>query len=297
MFRGRKSNEKAIHVYDPLPQPMITLEQPNMPEIPIDVKCSTPRHHEWKHIRFFINGTEIFMATSSSKMAINEIKISVQKTAGLYSCNYQTQKLGRLIDSEPSENVDVNILDFTTKRPTTIPKTSTNETDRDVLTSTSASYTSGEFSNSNSVSVMITEIDISEDLLTWVYYVVGSLLCALLVVLLTIFICRFYLPIKWKRNRPVKTPFWMNYSTRKKSRKTSPTFQMPMIAHEKDEKSVYNQPDQFTTFMNPSSSLKPSNNQGSVVHCADVGLNIYDSIQETAPITSVHITLESQKHL
>ncbi|KAM3936747.1 uncharacterized protein RB166_000153 [Leptodactylus fuscus] len=197
IFRDRKSNDKVIHVYGLLPPPVISLQLPHMPDKTLTVTCSNLS--EWKEIQIYKNGRKIFMATSFSVMAINEISISIQRTTGVYSCNYQTQKLGRLIDSQPSKNVS----------------------------------------------------------------------------------------ILGKKNRTMKTSFWMTYSTRRKSRKANPSLELPTIVHEKEEEeSPYKKYDPCTTFMNPSSSQKPSNNQDSF-HCVDPSTHVYDAVQQPALITPV----------
>lgn len=88
----------------------MSLERPNVQERTLTLKCSTSGIAKWKQIRFYNNGTEIFMAKSFSKIGITEISITIQRTAAVYSCNYQVQKLGRLIDSQPSKNVHVSVL-------------------------------------------------------------------------------------------------------------------------------------------------------------------------------------------
>ncbi|XP_044144101.1 uncharacterized protein LOC122933277 isoform X2 [Bufo gargarizans] len=335
--RGRKSNEKAIHVYEPLPPPLISSEQPNIPGMPVTMKCSTPGLSEWKQIKFYRNGMEIFMATSFLKMVIDEISISIQRTDAVYFCSYQVQKLGRLIDSKPSKNLHVSILDFTEESPSTVSNMPTYQTDREIITktpsdtteySTSASASQmttehTEYSTSASASQMTTEHtgentstiqsytllqwtyqtnwinssssdnDVS---LTWIYYCVGGLLSTLMVVLLIFLLCRFNLPMKRKKNRPMKTSFWMNYSTRRKSRKATPSFHIRSIIYEK-EQNPYDRPDQCTSFMNSSSSLKPSNNQGAFGHGVDLGSNIYDIVQEPAPISSTYVTLDPPKNV
>ncbi|XP_066458074.1 uncharacterized protein [Eleutherodactylus coqui] len=241
-------------------------------------------------------------------MAINEISISMQRTAGVYSCDYQVQQLGRLIDSQPSNKVHLSPLaDLITKSPSTISKTPTYETDREMITKTPPSYTSAEYSTSSSAPQMTTEIEhkfkaiktstfqsytlsqwthqtdwtnsSSNDndvMLTKVYYSIGSLLCVLVMVLLIFLFYKFCLPTKRKK-RSRKTSFWMNSRTSSKSRKTSPSFQIPMIVHVEEE-NVYEQPNPCTTFMDLLPSPNPSNNQGSFVHSADLYSVINDNV-------------------
>ncbi|CAN2390316.1 hypothetical protein PRIEUP_LOCUS352, partial [Pristimantis euphronides] len=243
-------------------------------------------------------------------MSIKEISISIQRSVGVYSCDYQVEKLGRLINSQPSKNVHVTILaDLTTKSPFTILKTPTYQGDREMITKTPTSYNStAEYSTSYPASQTSTDtglkfkeietstiqsytfpqltnqtiwmnsssIDIGV-LLTTVYYSIGSLLCALVMVLLIFLLCKFCLHTKGKKSRPMKSAFWTKFSTRRKSMKTTP-FPIPMTVYEKEEESVYEQPDPCTTLTKPSSSPKPSNNQGSFAHCVDLGSYVYDAL-------------------
>ncbi|XP_069820283.1 uncharacterized protein [Dendropsophus ebraccatus] len=295
IISGRRSHEKAVLVYDPLPPPLISSQPPSVPGRPVTVMCSPSSISEWKHITFYGNGTEIFMATSFPKMSINEISISIPSIPGVYSCVYQVQKYGRLIKSQPSENVHVSLLDLTTESGSTVSRTPTYQTDQEIITET-PSYILTEYSSLSSVSQMTTETEhlLEDTILTKIYYSTGSLLCALVIVLLIFLLCRFCLPMKQKKNRTQKTSFWMNHSSRRKSRKTSSLFQLPMTLNQTEEKNIYEQPDPCTTFMNPLSSPKPSNNQESFVHCVDPGPVVYDNVQEIAPITPVYVTLENQ---
>ncbi|XP_056384067.1 uncharacterized protein LOC130277404 isoform X2 [Hyla sarda] len=332
---NRRSNEKAIHVYDRFPPPLISLEEPDIPESPVILKCSASSISEWKYFRFYSDGSEIFMATSFPKMAIKELSISIQRTPGVYSCKYQVQKLGRLIDSKPSKNVHVSRLDFTRKNRSTSSVTPIHETEEVMIAKTPTSYTSADLTTKSRSTISKTTISADQEMITripksytsaatetstsqsntlwtnWehqtnginsyssdndvmltrIYYSVGSLLGILVMVLVILLLCRFYLPIKRKKNSHKRTSFWMNRSAQRKSRKASPSFPLPIIVNEKEDQNLYEQPDPCTTFINPSSSLKPANSQGSFVHSVDQGQIIYDTVQEPAPISSVYVTV------